>query len=87
MYKVLVNHLGGLSLPRKSVVRLTDHPDMTLGAYPGPKKTTTVKLSNNTISSISQVQYFSLKETRTIPQRQTVVVSWQFLHTGVSVSL
>ena len=28
MHEVLVNHLGGLSLPRKSVVRLTDRPDM-----------------------------------------------------------
>ena len=27
--EVLVNRLGGLSLPRKSVVRLTDRPDMT----------------------------------------------------------
>ena len=30
MHEALVNRLGGLSLPRKSVVRLTDHPDMTL---------------------------------------------------------
>ena len=30
MHEVLVNHLGGLSLPRKSVVRLTDRPYMTL---------------------------------------------------------
>ena len=29
MHEVLVNRLGGLSLPRKSVVRLTDRPDMT----------------------------------------------------------
>ena len=28
MLEVLVNREGGLSLPRKSVVRLTDHPDM-----------------------------------------------------------
>ena len=27
--KVLVNRLGGVSLPRKSVVRLTDCPNMT----------------------------------------------------------
>ena len=26
----LVNRFGGLSLPRKSVVRLTDRPEMTL---------------------------------------------------------
>ena len=39
MHEVLVNHLGGLSLPRKSVVRLTDHPDMTLDVYRGRKRT------------------------------------------------
>ena len=37
MHEVLVNRLGGLSLPRKSVVRLTDRPDMTLDVYRGPK--------------------------------------------------
>ena len=37
MHKVLVNRLGGLSLPRKSVVRLTDSPDMTLDVYRGRK--------------------------------------------------
>ena len=36
---VLVNCLGGLSLPRKSVVRLTDRPDMTLDVYRGRKTT------------------------------------------------
>ena len=39
MHKVLVNRLGGLSLPRKSMVRLTDHPDMTLDVYRGRKTT------------------------------------------------
>ena len=44
MHEVLVNRLeglsnrlGGLSLPRKSVVRLTDRPDMTLDVYCGRK--------------------------------------------------
>ena len=37
VHEVLVNRLGGLSLPRKSVVRLTDRPDMTLDAYRGLK--------------------------------------------------
>ena len=40
MQEVLVNHPGGLSLPRKSVVRLTDRPDMTLDVYCGRKTTT-----------------------------------------------
>ena len=39
MHKVLVNRLGGLSLPRKSVVRLIDSPDMTLDVYRGRKTT------------------------------------------------
>ena len=40
MHEVLVNRLGGLSLPRKSVVKLTDRPDMTLDVYSGRKTTT-----------------------------------------------
>ena len=40
VHKVLVNRLGGLSLPRKSVVRLTDRPDMTLDVCRGHKTTT-----------------------------------------------
>ena len=39
VHKVLVNRLGGLSLPRKSVVRFTDCPDITLDVYPGRKTT------------------------------------------------
>ena len=39
MHEVLVNRLGGLSLSRKSVVRLTDRPDMTLDVYHGRKTT------------------------------------------------
>ena len=37
VHEVPVNRLGGLSLPRKSVVRLTDRPDMTLDVYRGRK--------------------------------------------------
>ena len=40
VHEVLVNRSGGLSLPRKSVVRLTDRPDMTSDLYRGPKTTT-----------------------------------------------
>ena len=48
VHEVLVNRLGGLSLPRKSVVRLTDRPDMTLDVYRGRKTT------------IQQVLYMSI---------------------------
>ena len=39
MHEVLVNRLGGLSLPRESVVRLSDCPDMTIDVYRGRKTT------------------------------------------------
>ena len=59
MHEVLVNDLGGLSLPRKSVIRLTDRPDMTLDVYRGRKTTTTtnptvpVQLKINLMQAIS----------------------------------
>ena len=43
MHEILVNRLGGLNLPRKSVVRLTDRPDVTLDVY-RERKTTTQQL-------------------------------------------
>ena len=50
MHEVLVNRLGGLSLPRKRVVRLTDRPDMTLDVYRGRK--TTIQYNNNLVKHI-----------------------------------
>ena len=43
----MFNRLGGLSMPRKSVVRLTDRPDMTLTVYRGRRTT----IQYNTIHS------------------------------------
>ena len=71
MHEVLVNRLGGLSLPRKSVVRLSDRPNKTLDVYRG-RKTTTNDLEiylhetrNATISSIyyclPMMRLYSLK--------------------------
>ena len=58
VHEILVNRLGGLSLPRKSVVRLTDHPAMTLDVYRG-RKTTIQQLS-----SIISLFFFSLSGRR-----------------------
>ena len=44
VHEVVVNHKGGLSLPRKSVVRLTDCPNMTIDVYSGRKTTTQQQL-------------------------------------------
>ena len=54
MHKVLVNRIGGLSLPRKSVVWLTDLPDMTLDVYCGRK--TTIQLQLTTTGFDMKVQ-------------------------------
>ena len=53
MHEVLVNRLGGLSLPRKSVVRLTDRPDITLDVYRGRK--TTIQPTNHLVEQTSRI--------------------------------
>ena len=58
VHKVLVNHLGGLSLPRKSVVRLIDHPDMTLDVYRG-RKTIQQQSLANVVSILFKKSYAS----------------------------
>ena len=54
MHEVLVNRLGGLSLPRKSVGRLTDRPDMTLDVYHGHKTTTQQQIFRRVIMKSDQ---------------------------------
>ena len=39
VHLVQVNRLGGLSLPRNNVVRVTDRPDRTIAVYRGCKAT------------------------------------------------
>ena len=53
MHEVLVNRLGSLSLPKKSVVRLTDRPDMTLDVYRGRKTTQQHNNNNNLITMLT----------------------------------
>ena len=55
MHEVLVNRLGGLSLPRKSVVRLTDRPDMTLDVYRGRK--TTIQQNQRCVSAGNRIEF------------------------------
>ena len=63
MHEVLVNRLGGLSLPKKSVVSLTDRPDMTLDVYRGSK--TTVQQQQQRIFT-AKISAFDLVFTRCI---------------------
>ena len=51
--EVLVNRLGGLRLPRKSVVRLTDRPDVTIVVYRGRKTTTQQQQQHQSINQPS----------------------------------
>ena len=54
-----VNCLGDLSLPRKSVVMLTDRPDMTLDVYRGHKTTTQQQILYKNLS-LSEGTYNNL---------------------------
>ena len=38
VHEVLLNRIGNLSLPRKIMVRLTDHPNMAIAVYRGRKQ-------------------------------------------------
>ena len=60
MHEVLVNRLGGLSLPSKSVVRLTDRPDMTLDVYRGRKTT----IQQNTNNGTPHLKSLKIKNSR-----------------------
>ena len=64
MHEVLVNRLGGLSLPRKSVVRLTDRPDMTLDVYRGRK--TTIQPTNIFLENLFCRVYESVQKVQDI---------------------
>ena len=58
MHEVLITRLGGLSLPRKSVVRLTDRPDMTLDVYRGRK--TTIQQQLTGVVLLVKTTFFTL---------------------------
>ena len=61
VHEVLVNRIGGLSLPRKSVVRLTDRPDMTLDVYRG-RKTTMQQMQQPIIVLVSKKYHLILNQ-------------------------
>ena len=61
MHEVLVNRLGGLSLPRKSVIRLTDRPDMTLDVYRGRKTTNQQQSPMNAKVSTNRTEIPSMR--------------------------
>ena len=73
MHEVLVNRLGGLSLSRKSVVRLTDRPDMTLDVYRGRKTTIQQQQLYILVQSILSI-VFDHRAFQTLCRAKTVVL-------------
>ena len=66
----MVNRLGGLSLPRKSVVvRETDRPGMTVYVYRGHKTTTTKNLNVTKACGLDLLSPRLLKESEPILAR------------------
>ena len=72
MHEILVNGLGGLSLPRKSVVRLSDHPDMTLDVYRGRKTTTQHK---PIVSKTTAIFFLQKKKKELLPCKGSFIFS------------
>ena len=69
VHEVLVNRLGGQCLPRKSVVMLTDRPDMTLDVYHGCKTTIQQQLNPIALRTAKIVYNFGLSECNRVKQR------------------
>ena len=77
MNEVLVNRLGGLSLPRKSVVRLTYRPDMTLDVYRGRK---TIQQQQQHFYLRHLNDHLSGKEVLVVPSRLDIFSCIAFLY-------
>ena len=80
MHEVLVNRLGGLSLPRKSVVRLTNRPDMTIDVYRGRKART------DTTASIFKVNSAELHNIK-FETHETFCLSTHWRRAKIAISL
>ena len=83
MHEVLVNRLGGLSLPRKSVVRLTDRPDMTLDVYRGRNNNNTTATTLSVYPRVGISLYASETDDRfylssSIPKNTWILL--RFIH-------
>ena len=80
MHEVLLNRLGGLSLPRKSVLRLTDRPDMNSDVYRGRKTATRQQLQRlkyccmgRKIASHPSILFFVIRLMGTISGKQLYI--------------
>ena len=62
MHEIRVDRLGGLSLRRKSVLRLTERPDMTPAVYCGRKTTKQEQHIIRSIFAVADLLHFALKQ-------------------------
>ena len=53
VHEVRANRLGGLSMPRKSVIRLIDRPNMTIDIYRGCKTFICISLNQDHSTCVS----------------------------------
>ena len=79
MHEVLVNRLGGLNLPRKSVVRLTDRPDMTLDVYRG-RKTTIQQYNSNRLICFNDAHLACSNGKYGVPYLKLKTLTFYFSH-------
>ena len=86
MHEVLVNRLGGLSLPRKSLARSTDRSDMTLDVYRGRKTTIQQQLPRKSVIRLTDRPDMTLDVYRgrktTTQQQQPNSNNFQMSETG-----
>ena len=64
MHEVLVDRLGGVRLPRKSLVSLTDRPEMPLDVYRGRKTTIQQQqqhLNDGLVAKLSFTKFVQIK--------------------------
>ena len=86
VHEVLVYRLGGLSLSRKSVVRLNDFPNMTLDVYHGRKTTTTVSQSEARSTVAQLKRYLDWMNTQACRLSQNIYVITNLFITNIFFS-
>ena len=87
MHEVLVNRLGGLSLPTKSVVRLTDRPNMTLDVYRGRKTTMQQQQQQDNYGNCLRCPNFRIFTVYAFLSKSSTMVEWSETLTLVQMLL
>ena len=84
MHEVPVNRSGSLTLPRKSMVRLTDRPDINLDIYRGRKTTTQQQQQQQILAQGRTCLYTYTLVFASLPE-SVVTNIHVYLHKGIRV--